>query len=181
MSYKDNGNIILVGFMATGKSSVGREVARRLDKNFIDTDELIVNNYYKSIDEIFKSVGESVFRERERNTILSLSDVKNTVISTGGGSVCYKDNQKILSNLGVVISLIASYKTVLERVKEDTRKRPLLALKGDNSDTVNFLLQKRAYYYIKSDLIINTDSLSVGQVASHICEVMNAKNFSSKN
>jgi len=172
-------NIILIGFMATGKSTIGKMLANKLKKQFIDTDCIIETEYNRSIIDIFNDLGEETFREHERKIIHNLVDKTDHVISTGGGAVAYKDNFKIIKSLGTTISLIASIDTVVERLGSDTNtmiNRPLLD-KEDLRYQIETLLQKRAYYYISADIVIDTDTLDVDAVLNRILERLNAKNY----
>ncbi len=168
----NNSNIIFIGFMATGKSTIGKLLASQLGKVFIDTDNLLETKYETSIDQIFKKYGEEKFREYEREIIHSLVDTKNHVISTGGGAVTYKDNFKTLKSMGTTISLIASIPTIAQRITNDSANRPLL--EGTNlEDKISNLLQKRAYYYINSDIMINTDNMTIENVIDVILGEVN--------
>ena len=168
----NNSNIIFIGFMATGKSTIGKLLAQQLGKVFIDTDNLLEDKYETSIDQIFKKFGEEKFREYEREVIHSLTDIKNHVISTGGGAVTYKDNFEILKSMGTTISLIASTSTIAERITNDSGNRPLL--EGSHlEDKISNLLQKRAFYYINSDIMINTDSMTIENVIDVILGEVN--------
>ncbi len=169
---RNNSNIIFIGFMATGKSTIGKLLANKLGKVFIDTDHLLENKYESSIDQIFKKYGEEKFREYEREIIHSLTDIENHVISTGGGAVTYKDNFDILKSMGTTISLTASIATIVERISKDSTNRPLL--EGRNlEDKIGNLLQKRAFYYISSDIMINTDNMTIENVIDTILGEVN--------
>ncbi len=168
----NDNNIIFIGFMATGKSTIGKLLASKLGKVFIDTDNLLEDKYKSSIDQLFKKVGEEKFREHEREIIHSLVNLKNHVISTGGGAVTYKDNFQVLKSMGTTISLIASIPTIVERISNDSANRPLL--EGSNlEDKISNLLQKRAFYYIGSDIMINTDSMTIENVIDVILGEVN--------
>ena len=168
----NSSNIIFIGFMATGKSTIGKLLASQLGKVFIDTDNLLEEKHETSIDQIFKKFGEEQFREYEREIIHSLTDTQNHVISTGGGAVTYKDNFEILKSMGTTISLIASIPTIAQRITNDSGNRPLL--EGSNlEDKISTLLQKRAFYYINSDIMINTDSMTIENVIDVILGEVN--------
>ena len=170
----NDSNIIFIGFMATGKSTIGKLLASQLGKVFIDTDKILEEKHETSIDQIFKKYGEEKFREYEREVIHSLVDLKNHVISTGGGAVTYKDNFKILNSMGTTISLIASIPTIAERISKDSGSRPLL--EGTHLEyKIANMLQKRAFYYINSDIMINTDSMTIENAVNAILgEINNA-------
>ena len=109
-------NLVLVGFMGSGKSSVGREIARRWGDRFIDTDTAIRQKYRKSIPEIFVSFGEPLFRDEENKALQDLQSSHDSVIATGGGIVLQPRNHPLLRSLGVVVWLTASETVIWERV-----------------------------------------------------------------
>ncbi|MDE7478489.1 MAG: shikimate kinase, partial [Lachnospiraceae bacterium] len=120
-------NIILTGYMGSGKTTVGRNVAKLMNYTFVDTDELIVEQQNRSINEIFAADGEQAFRDMETALLQKLiADKKeHLVISTGGGMPLRAENRQLLSRLGKVVYLKASPKTIYNRIKGDTT-RPLL-------------------------------------------------------
>jgi shikimate kinase len=127
-------NIVLVGFMGSGKSSIGRLVAGRLRFRFIDTDHVIVERAGMDISEIFRRHGEAHFRALESSVLESLVPLDRHVIATGGGIVLREDNRARLRELGFVVGLKASESVIVERVSRNTR-RPLLQT-GDPGETV---------------------------------------------
>lgn len=148
-------NIILVGFMGTGKSSAGRIVAERLGMDFIDMDDEIVRREGVTIPEIFRDRGEPAFRAIERAMVIELARKSNLVISTGGGIVLNPENIRDFAATGVVICLQAKPDTVLKRVEHDTN-RPLLA-GGDKLQKISELLAKRQPLYDAIPLQIPTE------------------------
>lgn len=159
-------NIILVGFMGTGKSSVGRKVASILRLNFIDMDEEIEKREKRSIPEIFGCFGESYFRQCERNLVKELAGRSSLVISAGGGVVLRKENIEDFSKSGLVICLDASIETIVKRIGSD-KTRPLLAV-DDKVSKIKELMSKRKAYYDMIKLHINTDNKSVDEVAEEV-------------
>src|SRR3989338_7713935 len=123
-------NIILIGFMGSGKSAVGQKLAKELTLDYLDTDQLIEKTEKMSINEIFTRKGESSFRDLETNVIKTLRDYDNFVISTGGGMVLRPENVKMLKEIGLLVLLWAEPEVIYQRVKSETR-RPLL--KGADS------------------------------------------------
>ena len=135
-------NIALVGFMGTGKSSVGRLAAEQLRFAFIDTDELIENEVGHSIPEIFARLGEPAFRKYERDVVEALSARRDTVIATGGGLVADPSNLASLKTHALVVCLWASPETIWERVRSQS-SRPLLQT-PDPQARIRELLEQRA-------------------------------------
>jgi shikimate kinase len=137
-------NIILVGFMGTGKTTVGRLLAEQTGMPLVDMDAMIEERAGKSINEIFAEDGETHFRTLERAMVRELSAQSGQIVSTGGGIVLNPDNIADFEQTGLVVCLLASAETVLERVRHDTT-RPLLA--GDKEAKILQLLESRKPFY----------------------------------
>lgn len=146
-------NIVLIGFMGSGKSITGKLLAYRLGYSFVDTDTAIEQEYKTKIKDMFAKEGEAVFRQRETATIQKLAQKSHQVISTGGGVATKEIDMQELRKNGIVIALTAMPHTILKRTGND--KRPLLAKKS-NEERLK-LMAKRAPFYKKADLIIKTD------------------------
>lgn len=156
MVFDDSGlcmNIVLIGFMGSGKSAVGRALARRLEARLLDTDAEIERAAGKTIAEIFKQDGEEAFRAREAATLQSLiperdRKAKALIIATGGGTPLRPENAALLKQIGPVVWLDASPETVLARVEKDLHERPLLASsEQDPAARIRALLAERAPRY----------------------------------
>ena len=117
-------HVVLTGFMASGKTAVGRRLARRLGYDFLDTDQVIEQKAGRPIPEIFSRSGEAAFRALEREAIATLAPLRPTVIATGGGTFVDADNRAALHRLGPVVCLVTSPEVILERVGRSD-KRPL--------------------------------------------------------
>jgi 3-dehydroquinate synthase len=166
-------NIALIGFSATGKTSVATKVAESLGWTAIDTDAEIVKASGKSIPEIFKQDGESKFRELERKILRQACLKKNAVIATGGGAILDADNRGLLIKSSVVVCLEAKPETVYQRLLHDNLYstnlvvRPLLA--GDNPlERIKKLKSDRQAYYAIADWTIHTDNLSPDEVGQEV-------------
>ncbi len=162
-------NIVLTGFMGTGKSSVGRGLAAELKLKFLDTDALIEEEAGIPIKEIFAGPGEPHFRGLERDLILRLTGGElgsGLVVSTGGGAVADSGSRAALRGWAVVICLTASVEEIAERVGRG-RKRPLMAA-GDKPLEIERLLNKRLAAYKDCDLMIDTTGESVEGVVMRI-------------
>jgi shikimate kinase len=164
-------NIALVGFMGTGKSSVGRLAAEHLHFAFIDTDELIENEVGKSIREIFAQQGEAAFRKYERDVVHALSDRRDTVIATGGGLVADPSNLASLKSHALVVCLWASPETIWERVRAQTH-RPLLQA-PDPPAKIRELLEQRGPAYRQADVLLHTGFRSPREVVHHVLHQFN--------
>ena len=165
------GNIVLTGFMGTGKSAAGKVLAKRLGWEFIDTDDLITRRAGKDIPAIFRDEGDGGFRDREREAISSLAGRSALVISTGGGAVTNPGNLPRLRSLGPVILLRAVPETVLRRVGKG-KNRPLLAgAQGPAArlERIRDLLERRKKAYAAgSDAAVDTDGKTIGAVVTAI-------------
>ena len=159
-------NIVLVGFMGTGKSATGRVLADRLSWPFFDTDEMIEREAGMSISDIFARDGESCFRDLETSAVRLLSMMDNIVISCGGGVVLRAENMDALRTNGVIVCLTASPETIFKRVSK-TVNRPLLKVQ-DPLRRIKELQEQRAPYYRDCHITIDTSSLSPKSVADHI-------------
>ena len=163
-------NIILVGFMGTGKSVVGKKLAAKLNKDFVESDDMIEAREKMPIRDIFEKKGEPYFRRVEKEVIKEASSRKNVVISAGGGAIVDEENFNNLKNSGTLICLKASPDTILKRTK-DLKTRPLLNV-PDPKKRIEELLKKREPYYNKANFIIDTDNLSIEQVVLKITDLL---------
>ena len=161
-------NLILTGFMGTGKTEVGRELARLLTMKLIDIDTEIIKSAKMSINQIFEQFGEQKFRDMETEMIEKVSCEKNVIISTGGGAVLKQENMEALKKTGRVICLMATPETILRRTS-GTSERPLLQVEKP-LEKVNELLNFRQPFYEKADLIIDTEDKTPLQIAEEIIE-----------
>lgn len=159
-------NIILVGFMGTGKTAVSKQLAKKLDWQQIDIDDLIEETANKKISDIFAENGEQYFRDLETEALRRIISLKNHIVSTGGGAVLREENMKIMKQAGVVICLSAEPEIIYDRVKTASH-RPLLQTE-DPLQKIKDLLEFRAPFYEKADYMIDTSYLSVDQVVKKI-------------
>lgn len=166
-------NIVLVGYMACGKSSVGSMLSRRLHWKMIDTDTYIERKAGKKITQIFAEDGEAYFRQLETECIQTLlreygEDKKeNVVFATGGGLPMREENRKLLKELGTVYLLEASRETIYGRVKGDTT-RPLLQCDNPLEKIGQMLEQRREAYEAAADIRITVDGKRIGEIAEEI-------------
>jgi len=162
----DMKNIILVGFMGTGKSVVGKLLAKKLNRDFLETDDMIEAKEKMPIRDIFEKKLEPYFRAVEKEAIKEAAKRENAVISAGGGAIIDENNFNSLKNSGIIICLKASPETILERTK-DLKTRPLLNV-PDPKKRIEDLLAKREPCYSKADYAVDTDNLSVDDVVLKI-------------
>lgn len=165
---KKQENIILIGFMGCGKTSVGMRIAKKWDYNFLDTDQIIETEYGASISAIFQKEGEKQFRMMETAVLKRLYDtIEKTVIATGGGLPLEKENAALLKKIGKVFYLKTNRETTLVRLEGDTT-RPLLA-REDKAEQIDKMLRERIpKYETVADKIILADSRSFEDIIDEI-------------
>lgn len=158
-------NIILIGFMGSGKTTVGKALASKRGLKFIDTDNFIENKHNISIKDIFKNFGETHFRQLEKQSIEHLKNINDCIIAVGGGAVMYQDNLETLKKIGTTVFLDAPIEKILTNIKFEFR--PLV---GDTIDEnkLSELWDYRYPTYKKADVIIKTDSLNIEQIVDEI-------------
>ena len=158
-------NVILVGFMGAGKSSVGRLLARRLGRCFVETDDMITAREGRSIPEIFAEKGEAHFRALEDEAVRLLALKSGDVIATGGGLYCRDGRPQALKALGTVVWLAGDFDVLYERAHR-AGDRPMLA--GRARDDVEALYRAREPYYRQADLTVDTTGIGPDAVADRV-------------
>jgi len=168
--------LVLIGMMGSGKSSVGRKVAKELNWDFYDVDSEIEKEAGKKISDIFASSGELDFRSLEKNMIQNLSQKDKIVLSTGGGAPCSEENWKALSQNGLILWLKASPEKLLERIqRKPLETRPLLMQKSSPLETLSRILQTRENIYKKAEYIVETEHLTLQEVTKKIVNWVKSK------
>ncbi|MDA7922111.1 shikimate kinase [Verrucomicrobiales bacterium] len=162
-------NLILIGFMGTGKTSVGMRVAKSLGFTFVDTDQLIVEKAGKPIPKIFEEDGEPVFRKIETDVLRESLTQENQVISTGGGIVTNEENRKMLKEAGYTIWLQAGPDTIYDRVSRN-KNRPLLQTEDPKATILQMLADRNQSYCDSMDLAIKTDELTLEETCYGVTE-----------
>ena len=165
------GNIFLVGPMGAGKSTVGRQLAKSLGRDFFDSDKEIERRTGVAISWIFEKEGEAGFREREQNIIAELTQKKGIVLATGGGAVLAEANRRVLRSRGHVVYLSASAAQLVRRTDKD-QSRPLL--QTDNpAETIRQLLEERDPLYLDvADVVIKTGEQSIQHAVTHVIDLI---------
>ena len=165
----DKPNIVLVGFMGTGKTATGRLVALRLERSLVDMDTVLEERIGRAITDIFARNGETHFRRLERNLVRELSERQNLVVTAGGGVVLNPDNIRDFSRTGVVICLKASPAALLQRVRAETH-RPLIQ-GGDKEGKILELLDSRRPLYDALPHQVDTTDLTPESAADRVIEI----------
>lgn len=168
LSADDRRNIVVCGFMATGKSSVGKRLAEIMSYDFLDLDTVIEAEAGMSIPEIFSSQGEPEFRALESRMVERIAEKTGYVIAAGGGTIVDPKNLARLKSSGIIITLTADVQTILQRVGKGD-DRPML-WEEDLEKRIRTLLKKREDSYSKADIILDTSSISIDEVAQQLVE-----------
>ena len=163
-------NLVLVGFMGTGKTAVGKRVAPRLGLRFVDMDAVIEERAGQTVAQIFAAKGEPHFRQLERDLVVELAGQQGLVIATGGGIVLNADNITDYSRTGVVVCLWAEPATIFKRTQY-SRKRPLLENEADRRKRIDELLRVREPYYKAIPLLIDNSHSTVEQDVEHVLKL----------
>ena len=167
-------NIILVGFMGTGKTAVARALSEKLGMRYVSTDHLIEEKEKTSISDIFSKKGENYFRKAEKDVIKDVSLMENVVVDAGGGVVIDPENVEYLKKKGIIVCLGASPEVILERTKKYTH-RPLLNV-ADPLKKIKELLTSRKPFYERADYHIHSSKMTLEEVADEIIRrVKNAR------
>ena len=155
----DSGNLILVGMMGSGKTTMGRVLAKHLDKVFVDSDEEIIKRTGVTVPHIFDVEGEAGFRQREAAAIRELAGKDNMVLATGGGAVLDGHNRTVLQQNGIVIYLRAGVHDLWQRTRHD-RNRPLLQTDNPYARLVELFQQRDPLYRQVSDIVVQSGKQS---------------------
>ena len=161
-------NIVLVGPMGSGKTTVGRRLAYELNQDFFDTDHEIIDKTGVTIDHIFDIEGEEGFRKRESKILENLCQMSNIILATGGGIVILPKNRKILRNTGLVVYLSSSVDQLLWRTAK-SKARPLLENSTDRKKTITELVEARDVYYREvASIVVDTTGKKLHEVINII-------------
>ena len=169
-------NIVLIGFRGTGKSTVGRLLAKRLERDFIDSDNQIESSTGKTIKSIFEDDGEEGFRKIEADVIAKLSKADNKVISAGGGAVLKEENVNNLKNNGFLVLLEATPEIIHSRIAQDkktTQQRPSLTDKKPLDEIKHLIAEREPAYKSAADFTINTSCISCEDIVNEIITIVN--------
>lgn len=162
--------IFLVGYMGSGKTKTGRVLARKLGYDFLDTDEMIEAMEKKSVAEIFSISGEEKFRTLEKAVLHSVANVKNTLVSTGGGLPCFGDNMDEMNAYGFTVYLKVPHGMLTQRLSIEKSSRPLLQGLNEHDLAAHIInqLQEREVFYSKAKLIYNAASININLLQKEI-------------
>jgi len=167
-------NIVLVGFMGTGKTVVAKGLAKHLKREYLSLDELIEKREKRRITEIFAESGENYFRNIESQVVKEISDKENLIIDAGGGVVIREENVSNLKKNGILFCLKATPEVILERTKKISN-RPLLNVINPK-EKIEELLKIREPFYKRADYFIDTSNLSISEVVNKILKIIRDEN-----
>jgi shikimate kinase len=168
-----SGNLILVGMMGSGKTTMGRALAKHLGKDFVDSDEEIIKRTGVTVPHIFDVEGEAGFRSRETAAIKDLTTRNDLVLATGGGAVLAEENRMALQQNGIVIYLKASLHDLWQRTRHD-RNRPLLQTRDPHGRLTELFQQRDPLYQQVSDIVVQSGKQSVNVLMQHLIEKIDA-------
>jgi shikimate kinase len=167
-------NIILIGPMGAGKTTIGRQIAKLLGFDFYDSDREIEDRTGVTIPLIFELEGEAGFREREKKIIADLTQKKNIVLATGGGAVLKKENQQTLKRSGTIVYLCAGIDDLLERTSKD-KNRPLLQTADPRKKLQSILTERDPIYRELADIILQTNKMTVHTAVKELEQLLSNK------
>lgn len=162
-------NLVLTGFMGTGKTSLGKLLAEKLGRCFVDLDQKIEKDTGLSVPKIFELYGEKYFRELEKKAVKEVSKRRNLVIATGGGTVKDEENIRMLKSSGMIICLTTEPEEIFRRT-ERRGERPVLDSDEDRLATIKKLLAERQKFYAQADYTVDTTEWSPLQIMNDICK-----------
>ncbi len=169
-----NSNIILIGPMGAGKTTIGRQIARVFGFDFFDSDREIEERTGASIPLIFELEGEEGFRKREQDVIADLAGKSRIVLATGGGAVLKEQNRKVLESSGTIVYLCASLDDLMERTSKD-KNRPLLQTENPRAKLQSILTERDPIYRQLADIILETNKMTVHMAVKKLEELICAE------
>ena len=166
--------IILIGYMCVGKTTIGKELAKRRGQMFYDLDWYIEERFRKRVPQIFAEEGEEAFRKKERNMLHEVAEFENVVVSCGGGTPCFFDNIDYMNQAAEVIYLKASPKTILSHLKISKGKRPLLEgmTPEELQAFVTDQLKMREDFYLRARHVVDVDVLDSAEKINRLVELI---------
>lgn len=169
---KDASNIVIIGFMATGKTTLAKELSKNLGMKYLDVDKIIEEKVEMTIPEIFEKYGEEYFRLIEKETIKDINKSQDIIVSCGGGVCLDPENIINIKKMGKVVLLEANPETILGRIRNDI-SRPLLKDKNNIEEIKKIMDERKDSYHKSADIIIDTSGKSVFNLIDEILRKLN--------
>lgn len=165
-------NIVLIGFMGSGKTSVGKKLSRDLKREFIDMDDFIVTKEGMSINEIFEKKGEIYFRNLERELCQRFAEAKSKIIATGGGVIKNDENVENLKKGGIIVYLKSTPKQIAYNLRYDDT-RPLLSGKNKEEKIASLMKEREPVYNRCADVIIDVSGINIDETIEKVKRILN--------
>lgn len=164
--------IFLIGYMGAGKTTLGKVLARRMQLSYIDTDHFIECRYHKKVSDIFAHEGETRFREIEHRILLELSELEDTVVSTGGGLPCFYDNMQVMNRAGITVYLEVSVEELAARLEASKNVRPVLKNRSGSelTDFIKGSLAQRSDFYKQARIRFETGQMDTKKEVDALAE-----------
>ncbi|MCD4680855.1 MAG: AAA family ATPase [Bacteroidales bacterium] len=158
--------IYLIGFMGCGKTSIAKRLANKLNFDFLDMDDMLEKEYHITISDLFLKYGEEVFRKLEQTVLQKTLSMVNTVISTGGGNPCFKNNMKTINDNGISIYLQLSPKMLIHRLENSKKPRPLIKKIPEEQRLkyIEELLKEREKFYLQATHIVDGANIEIPEI-----------------
>jgi shikimate kinase len=169
-------NIFLIGYRCTGKTSVGKLLAEKLERSFVDADSRLVEEYGMAIKDMVAAQGWDAFREKERIILKGICALDRQVVATGGGVILNNNNVTDMKNSGIVVWLRATPETIKKRIVQDEKtedQRPALTAKGLIEEIEETLLNRNPLYENAMNFVVDTDVLSIDEICDIVVKKMN--------
>ena len=167
--------IFLIGYMGSGKTTYGKQIAQRMNWQFLDLDHYIESRHRKTIERLFEEKGEAGFREIEHQLLNEIADFENVVIATGGGAPCFFDNMELMNRKGLTVFFDLQPEELLGNLRMSNVKRPLIQGKSDEEllRLIPQMLENRNPYYKKAKLHVNPNKEPIGNIIGKIKNKLN--------
>ena len=163
----------LIGYKSSGKTTIGKKLANKLNMNFIDLDDEIEKREGKTVPELYVQIGDETFRHKEWEALKSVVKQDNIIVSTGGGAPCHCENMNLMEKYGEVIYLRLDNDTLISRLKDATKDRPIVLNKSDEElrNYVSDLREKCEHHYVRAKFIIDCKGKTIDEI------ILAIKNF----
>ena len=165
--------IFIIGFMYSGKSTIGKKLAKAMNLKYIDTDNIFEGKYNITVAHFFEKYGEELFREFEHKILLEAIENENAIISTGGGLPCFYKNMELIKQNGISIYLKMSPLSIIHRINHSKKKRPLLQNKSPEElqTYIETLLKQREIFYNQATITIKGESPNIKEIQEEILSI----------